>query len=426
MRMSALKIPPLAGRRSFTFILILLTSGCILTYLSYDRIRPSWLVLTPDPVAVRNGSPVSDLPSLNTDTSTDSPTPNSSTILLVSAFFPLSKSKHTMTEYSYWLSRFLGPIKSDIYFFAPPDMAQIVLDARGDLPMTLNTSYSSPFDIPPLKGLEDKYAEMHNIDREKQRHSPELYAVWAGKPFFLDEGLRNAQAEGKTYEYAFWNDAGSFRADHKYAEWPSRERVDAVWREGAQLNDASEDELIFFPIWDTPDPSMEYWTEVMGPVDNEFSEGSFFGGRPSAITWWRKLYYAYHDSYLSQGIFVGKDQTLINALFLLHPSRIITVWFADPHAPNHSLTSKGWSWWDNGEGLLGRCGPTWYYYQWWLAGDAEREAMRQVWGGKKWWWWGSGKDEEKCRDTRVLGMKGLLRREFGESWNPPSPSILAV
>lgn len=409
----------LARKRSCIFLLVLLTCGLILSYFTFETFRPSWMVITPDPMS--GSATLSDL--IHPQEDGPNTAPNTTEILLVSAFFPLSKSKHPMSDYSYWLSRFLGPITTDIYFFAPPDMEQLVRDARGSLPITINTSYTSPFDIPPLKGLEDKYAEMHQIDREKNRHSPELYAIWAGKPYFLEEGLKNAQGSGKRYDYAFWNDAGSFRSDHKYADWPSAERVDAIWREGARLNGAPEDDLIFFPIWDTPHASMKHWTERMGPVDNEFSEGSFFGGRPSAINWWRKLYYAYHDSYLSQGVFVGKDQTLMNALMLLHPSRFITVWLADPAAPNYSLVSRLSMWWDNGEGPLGRCGSTWFYYQWWLAADDEREAMRDVWGGKKWWPWGSKTEEERCRDTRVLGMAPLLRRVFGEGWNPPPTSI---
>lgn len=37
-----------------------------------------------------------------------------------------------------------------------------------------------------------------------------------------------------------------------------------------------------------------------------------------------------HDKYLAKGIFVGKDQPLINAIMFLHPSKFISVWVGQP------------------------------------------------------------------------------------------------
>lgn len=130
--------------------------------------------------------------------------------------------------------------------------------------------------------------------------------------------------------------------------------------------------------------------------------GSFFGGSPSTISWWRDLYFTYHNHYLSQDIFVGKDQTLINALFLLNPKRIISVWLFDPipdlsssnsleSVPNeHGPTKLARR--DN-KTPLGLCGSTWYYYQFFLASASEREAMAAIWGSFspfkfwQWDWW---------------------------------------
>ena len=61
---------------------------------------------------------------------------------------------------------------------------------------------------------------MNPLDPEKEIHSSELYAVWKSKPSFLDEGLRNMEKSGVKYDYAFWNDAGSFRADQEFDQWP--------------------------------------------------------------------------------------------------------------------------------------------------------------------------------------------------------------
>ncbi|KAJ7459706.1 hypothetical protein FB451DRAFT_958551, partial [Mycena latifolia] len=104
--------------------------------------------------------------------------------------------------------------------------------------------------------------------------------------------------------------------------------------------------LCFFPSLECSTPAPDtYWLEDRGPIDIEFSEDqsrliislptcSFFGGLLRIVAWC-SMFYAYHDYYLAVGMFVGKDQTLINAL-LLFPSRLIGMWLDDPLARAHA------------------------------------------------------------------------------------------
>jgi len=237
-----------ASRQRWFLLLFVIFLG-VISYLSFDTyIRPRSAILNPFQQDVT-------VPSR---------------ILLVSAMFPLPKAKHSKSDYQSWLSHFLKPIKSDIYFFTTPEMEPIVRSVRGNLPITVNTSFSSPFDIPPLMGLEERYTEMRARDRERFRHSPELYAVWNGKPYYLDEAVKNSPAK---YDYAFWNDGGSFRVNHKFENWPDANRIDEVWEEGSRLTGLSKEDLLFFPMWSPPHWSMKLWKEDMGPVDNEFIQG---------------------------------------------------------------------------------------------------------------------------------------------------------
>lgn len=220
-------------------------------------------------------------------------TPGGKRVLLVSALYPLAKSKHSHKDYVEWLQRFLGKIATDVYFYAPPSLENIVLDTfnsrtavlanssrhgSNHLPraqpdsqsqfFTLNTEYGTAFSIPPLQGLEKVYDAMHQKDRERHRHSHELYAVWNAKPFLLNTAVQELQKRGRIYDYAFWVDAGSFREDHAFSEWPDARRVQEVLEQTEQGEDA-----IFLPIWDPPGFRFRTWQEDMGPVDDEISEG---------------------------------------------------------------------------------------------------------------------------------------------------------
>jgi hypothetical protein len=199
---------------------------------------------------------------------------DSKRILLVSAMFPLRKSKHSTAEYDRWLRNYLGAITTDVYLFTTPAMEDRVRAFRGEnLTLTIDTTYSSPFEIPPLKGREAEYRKMHAKDRERSIHSIELYAVWNAKPFFLNAAVRSLEKQGVRYDYAFWNDAGSFRKEHRYRQWPSPAKVQEVWDECGRLMGTNKEDLVFFPMWRAPHPFNAQWTENMGPIDAAFSEG---------------------------------------------------------------------------------------------------------------------------------------------------------
>jgi len=203
---------------------------------------------------------------------------NGTRILLVSAMFPLAKSKHSKEDYAIWLGRFLGAMTTDVYMFTTPDLAETFTNIRGSLPITIDTSYSSPFEVPPLVGLEETYTKMINIDKEGWRHSPGLYAVWNAKPFLLRTALRNLAEKGIHYDYAFWSDGGSFRDNHAYKNWPDPGRIAQVWQEASQLTKKDKDELLFLPIFQPPAAKLSDWQEDMGPITSnpvQFSEGSF-------------------------------------------------------------------------------------------------------------------------------------------------------
>jgi len=199
---------------------------------------------------------------------------DSKRVLLVSAMFPLRKSKHSTAEYDRWLRHYLGAITTDVYLFTTPAMEDHVRAFRGEnLTLTIDTTYSSPFEIPPLRGKEAEYRKMHAKDRERSIHSIELYAVWNAKPFFLNAAVRSLERQGVRYDYAFWNDAGSFREEHRYRQWPSPAKVQKVWDEGRRLTGTKKEDLVFFPMWSAPHPFNAQWTENKGPIDAEFSEG---------------------------------------------------------------------------------------------------------------------------------------------------------
>lgn len=196
-------------------------------------------------------------------------------VLLVSAFYPLANSKHSHADYNAWLKGFLGTVETHIYFFTSPAMVPTIKSIRGNLPITFNTTFENAFSIPPLRGLEARYEKMHAMDPEKEIHNHHLYAVWNSKGYLLDQGIKNSLNAGHNYDYAFWNDAGSFRDHQEFSDWPNAMRISQIFNEGTELTGTPKEDLFFQPIWDGPGDKLKNWKESDGPVDvgNSYSEG---------------------------------------------------------------------------------------------------------------------------------------------------------
>ncbi|KAG6852221.1 hypothetical protein C0991_001854, partial [Blastosporella zonata] len=317
-----------------------LVSLTLLLYLRFVWVSPPTpLVPVVSPESVSPSSPLS------------APTPR---ILLVSALFPLEQAKHSHDDYKSWLQNLLGPhgVQCDMYFYTTPDLETLVSSLGPSSinhthTLTIDTTYHNPFTVPPLSGFRSKYAQMHGWDRERAIHSPELYAVWNAKPWLLEHALI-----GREYDYAFWVDAGSFRAAHPFRTWPDPARVEEVF---SNRSEGEVEDRVLIPLFKLPGREQFAWRVEKGPVDMDFSEGSFFGSTPSGVSWFAKTFYEAHDRYINtlppsspasarhphskpdgdeddttslstpQFHFVGKDQTLINSLLFRFPERFLGV-----------------------------------------------------------------------------------------------------
>lgn len=286
-------------------------------------------------------------------------------ILLVSAFFPLSRAKHSPQQYAGWLANFFGPVETDMYIYTSnafrPQLKSLLrsapLNGNGqnrESMVHIETSLGSPMDAPPLERFRKVAAKQWEMDRERAYHSPELYAVWDAKAFMLADAARKSPG----YDYYFWQDAGSMRKPLGYRQWPDPNRIQFLFSRAEQSSDVTANELILMPFWREPTQNEKDWNGTLkGPLDSELSEGSFFGGRIDAVKWFESTFYSYLDQMLQKGHFVGKDQTLYNAIVALHPAK-----FFGPVASKVSSFS---------------CfGDRWFYYMYWVASREERRRMR--------------------------------------------------
>ncbi len=201
--------------------------------------------------------------------------PDNGEILLVSAYFPVSRTRHDYENSIKKFSKFLGQISTDVYFYTSTDLVPTIQFVRGQLPITINTTFESPFDISALGSRKNDYISMANKTSQMGENIAQAYAFSNAKPFLLAEAIRTAQAlRPAAYKYAFWVDADSFDDGHAYKDWPSVGRLDEVWADGRREGGGRLEDMIFIPMWDLPKVDFLLWEEWEGPIGEDFSEGT--------------------------------------------------------------------------------------------------------------------------------------------------------
>lgn len=238
-----------------------------------------------------------------------------SAITLVTAFFPLSSSKHSVESYTEWLHSFFSRIETPVVVYTTPAYANVILAARGTLPIYLSVEYSTPFDTAPLRGLEAQYyGKQHDIDRERDHHNGGLYAVWNAKAALVN---RSIELNPFSSDYFFWVDAGCFReVNHPFRHWPDVAKVEQIFQ-------GRQDMPLVQVIQPLPASVYTDWKLSDGPLDYDYIAAAIFGGHRTGMQRFVERFYELHNRYLAEGKFVGKDQTVYNALITQDRQRVL-------------------------------------------------------------------------------------------------------
>ena len=254
------------------------------------------------------------LPSPRHDISSLRNAHNGQETTIVTAYFPLTRAKHSHSHYLSWLENLLSFCQSPMVIFTTADFHPILYRLRrnGSLPAFFIVNYKSPLQMPPIEPLVATFERQHQTDPERAYHSVELYAVWCAKSFMLN---RSAELNPFRTKYFLYVDAGAFRSSgYRFERWPSKSSIPTIF---------SNQRLLLGMIAPLPRRfcPLQYKLNE-GPISLNLVEGGFIGGSAGIIHWWTSVFYTTVHKYRDTSFFVGKDQTIMNAIALVHANRI--------------------------------------------------------------------------------------------------------
>ena len=148
----------------------------------------------------------------------------------------------------------------------------------------------------------DTYRANYEIDHERY-HSPELYLLWAEKVHFLKQAILMDPFHSETF---LWVDIGCFR-ESSPVKWPNMAVLDKSKVIALNVTPFKEEEL--------------HCTKECLPSFLTINRigATIFGGGKEALLRYHKLYYEMVEYFISVNRFIGKDQSILNSVYLLNP-----------------------------------------------------------------------------------------------------------
>ena len=262
---------------------------------------------------------------------------HSHSITVVTGYFTL-KSKHSIEEYVQWMENFLPKINNAMVLFADPATERHVRHLRTGKPSVFCV-FEDVWALPMFASYAKAYRTVqHEMDPEKDIHSPELYMVWNSKMFMMKTTARNNPFQSK---YFFWVDSGAFRASHTLKQWPDLPQIESIFR-------GFEDRVLVGMV---QNPSDEFLNRPSGICNNDsLIQAGFFGAQRGPLLWYTDKFFETHEAMFSKGCFVGKEQNIMTQIVSAHRERFLLLDAAKQY-----------------------CGDMWFYFLQGVAGASERD-----------------------------------------------------
>ena len=225
-------------------------------------------------------------------------------VTVVSCFYKLNKSKHSLQEYDHWIKNFLLHIQTNIIIFVgknEKEYIQSIVNRNDKCKYLLIEKEISDFEL-VKKFSSDFWNFQESIDPGKNcGRGQDCYKIWNSKFSFLQEAILLNPFDTDKF---VWNDIGNIRntnINECLTSYPNYANVSKDKLDIVLLKHFHNQGQLFFQ------------NEV------HFS-GSMFGGGKDVLLELCNLFYIYFDIYTKKNLFIGCDQQIIATLFLKNPT----------------------------------------------------------------------------------------------------------
>lgn len=202
-----------------------------------------------------------------------------------------------------WAATFMK-LEAPVVLFTTEELAPIFTALRESRPLHIITLPFEELDV--WKLYKDIFQYHHTMDPERKIHSPELYAVWTQKAWFVERAI---EANPFQTDFFFWCDIGAFRnpavPESVLKRFPQSRLLPAD-----RILMSSVDRL-------TEDDSS---SEAFRLQNRDRIVGGLWGGGKAGCLRWKAAFQEMFELYIHQEKFAGKDQHVMLSAYLRDPT----------------------------------------------------------------------------------------------------------
>ena len=231
----------------------------------------------------------------------------SETATIVTGYFKLNISKASHDIYVEWMKNMLV-INNPMVIFCDEASYEMILSFRAeklDKTLIIVTNFKEFYTYKYVS----HYVANYNIDTEQRvGHTALLYMIWGEKSHFLKRAI---ELDPFKTDYFLWVDIGCFRRPNtRYLNWPNPARVEQMDKSKVLLLSVVPFSTLELECTSKEDLPLFQFTNRIG--------GTMFGGGKEILLKWHDLYYEMLEYFISIGRFIGKDQSIMNSVYLLN------------------------------------------------------------------------------------------------------------
>lgn len=265
-----------------------------------------------------------------------------SKMVVVTAYYPLPKSKHSQPEYKKWIKNFFESVHTETFIFTSPGILDTMMDilnsssnenknstliiSKNSDIQQIKSSYVSakpfftfmtfaeqPYDLPCMQDLRSSIEKQHELDPEKFIHSQGLYYIWTSKPWMVQYV---SELDLFSEAFYFWVDIGTQRNSVMVSEsWPRYQLINRLL--------VSVEKIILTII--SKNSIMEKYKKMNDDAFNygknrgDFVIGGYFGCKKSSCALLSRLFYDKQKLWIKANRFAGKEQNILDAIVIDNP-----------------------------------------------------------------------------------------------------------
>ena len=238
---------------------------------------------------------------------------------IVTGYFQLERSKASHEIYRGWMQNMLA-IKNPMIIFCDRQSIEMIRELRSEnieITRIIETKWEDFYSYRYI----NNFIQHQQLDAEVNKgHNVYLYMVWAEKSNFLKRAI---EMNPFSTDYFLWVDIGCFRRPNtQYLQWPSPARISQIPHNKVLLLSVypfTSDELGASSVEDLP--SFQFTNRIGAPI---------FGGGKEILLEWHIKYYGMLENFIHMGRFIGKDQSIMNSVYLMNKEMCELVCWKQP------------------------------------------------------------------------------------------------